>query len=133
MPSPTPDTANLISSILRAAREVHHDQGPGLTGPIYEWCLSRELGLRALSAVNPTSIRITYKGFVRDEFLRTALLVEDRVLVEVLALEKILPIHQTRLSGRLRLLKAPAGLLINFHATRLADGVSRLFLSDAGA
>jgi GxxExxY protein len=132
MPPPTPDTATLIQIILRAAREVHRDQGPGLTGPIYEWCLSRELGLRGLAAVNPTSSRITYKGFVREEFLRTALLVEDRVLVEVMAVDSVLPVHTARLPGRMKLLKAAAGILINFNTTRLADGASRFILSEAG-
>ena len=74
---------------------------------------------------------ITYKGFTREEPLRFDLLVEDCVLVEAKAVEKILPIHKAQLLSYMKLLNIPIGLLINFHEMKLSDGVHRLILPDA--
>ena len=74
---------------------------------------------------------ISYKGFTREEPLRFDLLVEDCVLVEAKAVEKILPIHKAQLLSYMKLLNIPIGLLINFHELKLSDGVHRLILPDA--
>ena len=74
---------------------------------------------------------ITYKGFSREEPLRFDMLVEDCVLVEAKAMEKILPIHKAQLLSYMKLLDIPIGLLINFHEMKLADGVHRLILPGA--
>jgi GxxExxY protein len=86
--------AGLTEMIIGAAIEVHRDKGPGLIESIYQWCLLKELGLRGLSCVSQKSVPIEYKGFKRDEPLRFDVLVEDCVLVEAKAVEKILPIPQ---------------------------------------
>ena len=80
--------------IIAAAIEVHRDKGPGLIESIYEWCLLRERELRGLACISQKSVPIQYKGFMRDERLRFDILVEDCVLVEAKAVEKILPIHK---------------------------------------
>ena len=74
---------------------------------------------------------ITYKAFSREEPLRFDMLVEDCVLVEAKAVEKILPIHKAQLLSYMKLLDIPIGLLINFHEMKLADGVHRLILPGA--
>ena len=74
---------------------------------------------------------ITYKSFSREEPLRFDMLVEDCVLVEAKAVEKILPIHKAQLLSYMKLLNIPIGLLINFHEMKLADGVHRLILPGA--
>ena len=74
---------------------------------------------------------IAYKGFTREEPLRFDLLVEDCVLVEAKAVEKILPIHKAQLLSYMKLLDIPIGLLINFHEMKLTDGVHRLILPGA--
>ena len=74
---------------------------------------------------------ITYKGFTREEPLRFDMLVEDCVLVEAKAVEKILPIHKAQLLSYMKLLNVPIGLLINFHEMKLTDGVHRLILPGA--
>src|SRR6266403_195413 len=74
---------------------------------------------------------IQYKGFIRDEPLRFDLLVEDCVLVEAKAVDKVLPIHKAQLLSYLKLLNVPIGLLINFHEGKVTDGVSRLILPGA--
>ena len=74
---------------------------------------------------------IEYKGFTREEPLRFDVLVEDCLLVEAKAAEKIMPIHKAQLLSYMRLLDVPIGLLINFHEMKVTKGVSRLILPGA--
>jgi len=87
--------------------------------------------LRGLATVSQKAVVVEYKGFTREEPLRFDLLVEGCVLVEAKALQEILPIHKAQLLSHMKLLAVPIGLLINFHAMKLADGVSRLILPGA--
>src|SRR6266481_9291507 len=121
----------LTETIIAAAIEVHRDKGPGLIESIYEWCMLKELGLRGVACVSQKVVIIEYKGSVREEPLRFDVLVEDCVLVEAKAVEKILPIHKAQLLSYMKLLNIPIGLLINFHELKLADGVHRLILPGA--
>src|SRR5438046_4716851 len=120
--------SGLTETIIGAAIEVHRDKGPGLIESIYEWCLTKEFELRWLRCVSQKIVVITYKIFSREEPLRFDMLVEDCVLVEVKAVEKILPIHKAQLLSYMKLLDMPIGLLINFHEMKLTDGVHRLIL-----
>jgi len=72
-----PKASALTETVIAAAIEVHRDKGPGLIESIYEWCLVKELGLRALACVCQKSVMIEYKGFTREEPLRFDVLVED--------------------------------------------------------
>lgn len=126
-----PKADSLTSSLIAAAIEVPRDKGPGLVESIYEWCLRCELSLRELSAINQKRVTVSYKGFTREDPLRFDLLVEGAVLVEVKSVERILPIHKAQLLSYMKLLDVPVGLLLNFSATKLTDGVSRLILPGA--
>jgi GxxExxY protein len=117
--------------IIGAAIEVHRDKGPGLIESIYEWCLLKELGLQGLSVESQRAVRISYKGFVREEPLRFDVLVESCVLVEIKSVEKVLSIHQAQLLSYMKLLNLPIGLLLNFNAPKLTDGMSRFILPGA--
>jgi len=123
--------SGLTESIIAAVIEVHRDKGPGLIESIYEWCLTKEFELRELRCLSQKIVVITYKVFSREEPLRFDMLVEDCVLVEAKAVEKILPIHKAQLLSYMKLLDIPIGLLINFHEMKLADGVHRLILPGA--
>jgi len=123
--------SGLTESIIAAAIEVHRDKGPSLIESIYEWCLTKEFELRELRCLSQKIVVITYKVFSREEPLRFDMLVEDCVLVEAKAVEKILPIHKAQLLSYMKLLDIPIGLLINFHEMKLADGVHRLILPGA--
>ena len=123
--------SGLTESIIAAAIEVHRDKGPGLIESIYEWCLTKEFELRGLRCLSQKIVVITYKGFSREEPLRFDMLVEDCVLVEAKAMEKILLIHKAQLLSYMKLLDISLGLLINFHEMKLADGVHRLILPGA--
>ncbi len=127
-----PKAAALTETIIGAAIEVHRNKGPGLVESIYEWCLLKELGLRKLSCSTQQQVLIEYKGFTREEPLRFDMLVEDCVLVEAKALENVLPVHKAQLMSYMKLLNVPLGLLINFHETRVVDGITRLVLPGAG-
>ena len=77
------------------------------------------------------SVLIEHKGFTREAPLRFDVLVEDCLLVEAKAAEKILPIHKAQLLSYMKLLDVPVGLLINFHEMRVTEGISRLILPGA--
>lgn len=126
-----PKAATLTQSVIAGAIEVHRDKGPGLIESLYEWCLLKELGLRGLACSSQKFVTVTYKGFVREEPLRFDMLVEDCLLVEVKAVEAVLPIHKAQLLSYMKLLDVPLGLLINFHEIRVKDGISRLILPGA--
>jgi GxxExxY protein len=121
----------LTEAIIGAAIEVHRDRGPGLIESIYEWCLTKELGLRGLATVSQKTVLIEYKGFTREEPLRFDVLVAGCVLVEVKAVQEILAIHKAQLLSYMKLLNVPIGLLINFHEMKLTGGVHRLILPGA--
>ena len=118
----------LTGTIINAAIEVHRDKGPGLIESIYQWCLEKELQLRALSFLSQKAVTVTYKGFSREEPLRLDVLVEDCVLVEAKSVAEVLPIHKAQLLSYMKLLDVPIGLLINFNEMRLVDGVHRMIL-----
>lgn len=123
----------LSREIIGAAIEVHRDKGPGLIESIYEWCFLRELELRKISAVSQKRVKIEYKGFTLEETLRFDVLVEDCLLVELKAVQEILPIHKAQLLSYMKLLNVPLGLIINFHELKLVDGVHRLILPGANS
>ena len=118
----------LTSKVIGAAVEVHRVLGPGLLESIYEKCLLRELELRGIPATSQQKIRIEYKDLVFEESLRFDILVHECLLVEVKAVESVLPVHKAIAFSYMKLLDAPVGLIINFHEEKLVDGVSRLYL-----
>jgi len=114
----------LSREVIGAAIEVHRDKGPGLIESIYERCLMHELSLREIKAVNQKIVQIEYKGLVFEEPLRCDVLVEDCLLVENKAVEKIIPVHKAKLMSYMKLLNVPIGLLINYHETVLKTALS---------
>jgi GxxExxY protein len=91
----------------------------------------RELQLQSIPAVSQHVVPIEYKGLVFDEPLRMDVYVDRCLILELKAVEKILPIHKAQLLSYMKLVNAPIGLLINFHEMRLVDGVHRLVLRGA--
>lgn len=80
--------SQLTHDAIGGAIEVHKDKGPGLLEPIYEWCLSKEYGLRGCSVRSQGPGQIEYKGFFREHNLRFDLLLNECLLVEAKAVEK---------------------------------------------
>ena len=119
------------SKIIGAAIEVHRQMGPGLIESIYEKCLMRELELRHVHAENQINVSVEYKGFKFEESLRLDIYVDKCLIIELKAVEKVLPIHKAQVLSYMKLLNAPLGLIINFHEQKLSQGISRLILPGA--
>ena len=119
-------TINEISGqILDAAIKVHKELGPGLLESAYEACLTHELRKRGLKALTQVGLPIFYDGLQLDVGYRVDLLVEDAVIVELKAVEHVLPLHEAQLITYLKLSDRRLGLLINFNVLRLKDGYKR--------
>ena len=126
------ERANAWSQIvIGAAIEVHRLKGPGLLEEIYSKCLGRECELRDIPFVKELRVSLEYKGLVFDQSLRVDILVDNLLIVELKAVEKILPIHKAQLLSYLKLLNKPLGLLINFHEPILKNGIYRMMLEEA--
>jgi len=124
--------ANELShDVIGAAIEVHRLKGAGLIESIYEKCLMRELILRNIACVNQQLVQIEYKGMTFEEPLRFDVLVENCLLLELKAVQEILPIHNAQLLSYMKLLNIPIGLIFNFHELKLTDGISRMILPGA--
>ena len=115
----------LTSEILNAAIKVHRKLGPGLLESAYEACLRRELLLRGIKVEAQVPLPITYEGETIEVGYRLDLVVNDLVIVELKAVEKVIPLHEAQIISYLRLSGKPIGLLINFHVPLLKDGVKR--------
>ena len=116
----------LTGQIIGAAIDVHKALGPGLLESAYEECLCRELALRGIRYERQRPLAVTYKGVALDCGYRLDLLVQDCVVVEVKAIEALLPIHEAQLLTYLRLGGWKIGLLINFNVPVLKNGIKRL-------
>ena len=121
------ETLNAISGqIVDAAMRVHTVLGPGLLEGAYEVCLAHELRKRGLRVETQVPLPVSYDGVRVDLGYRLDLLVENEVVVELKAIETVLPVHKAQLLSYLRLGGKRLGLLINFHVGRLRDGITRL-------
>jgi GxxExxY protein len=121
--------ANAWSHLLiGAAIEVHRIKGPGLIEEIYNKCLGRECELRNIPFVKELRVFLEYKGLVFEQPLRLDILVDDVLIVELKAVDKVQPMHKAQLLSYMKLLNKPVGLLINFHELVLKNGIYRMVL-----
>ena len=118
----------ITRAIIGSAIEAHRTLGPGLLESAYEECLCRELVLRKLPFERQRQLAIEYKGLLLDCGYRLDLLVAETVVVEVKAVEALVPIHEAQLLTYLRLEKCTVGLLINFNVPVLKQGIRRIVL-----
>jgi GxxExxY protein len=117
---------NKISEIIiGAAIEVHKYLGPGLLESVYEICLIEELEQKGLNVKHQAKLPLYYKGFLTKKFFVIDLLIENKVIVELKAVERMSPLHEKQLMTYLKLTNKNLGLLINFNVPRLIDGVTR--------
>jgi GxxExxY protein len=113
-------------AIIGAAIKVHSVVGPGLLESAYETCLLYELEKRHLTVRRQLMIPIRYEELTIDNGYRVDLLVGERVVVELKAVEAILPVHRGQLLSYLRLGGFRLGYLLNFHTARMRDGIVRM-------
>ena len=118
----------ITQRIIGAAIEVHRGLGPGLLESTYEACLAFELADRGLAVERQKALPVVYRGVRLDCGYRIDLLVEDRIIVEVKAIEDLLPIHKAQFLSYLKLSRCEVGLLINFNVRVLASGIQRVII-----
>jgi len=109
----------LTYKIIGCAIEVHKHIGPGLLESIYEKCFVKELQLQGLNTQTQQRIPLEYKGVLLDAELRYDVLVENSIIVELKAMEGILPIHEAVLLTYMKMLQKPKGIIINFNCTNI--------------
>lgn len=119
---------DLSKQVIAAAIEVHRYLGPGLLESAYQACLCHELQLRGIPFEKEVSLPVDYKGCRLDCGYRLDLVVGGVLVIEIKAVERLIPIHEAQLISYLRLSGHRVGLLINFHEKLLKDGIRRFAL-----
>jgi GxxExxY protein len=118
----------MSSRILGAALEVHRELGPGLLESAYEKALAVELQMAGIPYTRQAEIAINYKGVIIECGFRADILIEKLLIVELKSVDKLIPLHEAQLLTYMRLAQVPVGLLLNFNAIRLKDGMKRMVL-----
>ena len=112
--------------IVDTAFQIHKRLGPGLLETVYEVVLAHDLKRRGLKVKRQVPVAIIYDDIKFDEGFRADLIVEEKVIVELKSVEKVIPIHKKQLLTYLRLADKRLGLLINFGSELIRDGISRV-------
>jgi GxxExxY protein len=116
----------LTKKVIGAAIEVHRIMGPGLFESVYQKCLERELTLEGIPFKPQDPLPIEYKDEFIDEEFKIDFYFPGQLVVEIKAVERVLPIHQAQLLTYLQLSKTRVGLLMNFNVPELKDGLKRM-------
>jgi len=116
----------LGEKIIGAALKVHTALGPGMLESVYEACLAHELAQSGLSVKTQVPVPIVYGGAQMDAAFRLDILVEDLAVLELKAVESLLPIHKAQLISYLRLGDYPLGYLLNFNVAHMREGIKRV-------
>jgi GxxExxY protein len=118
----------LSNRVIGCALEVHRALGPGLLESAYRQCLAYELSRAGIEFQMEVPLPVRYKEVLLDCGYRIDVLIGTELLLELKAIETVLPIHQAQIISYLRLAQVPVGLLINFHVLKLAHGIKRFVL-----
>ena len=127
-PSVVGERDSLTESVIGLAIEVHRALGPGLLESAYQECLCYELKAKGMAFGRQVALPVVYKSVKLDCGYRMDLVVEDRLVVELKTVEKILPVHEAQLLTYLRLSGIRTGLLLNFNTAVLKNGIKRMVL-----
>ncbi|SRR5258706_2357768 len=115
-------------AVVNAAYKVHKELGPGLLEKIYEVCLTHELRKAGYSVARQIAIPIVYDGVTFDEGLRLDILLENKLIVEVKAVDQVNPVWQAQILSHLKMMKLRLGYLINFNVPIIKPGIKRIIL-----
>jgi GxxExxY protein len=116
----------LTEQVIGAAIEVHRELGPGLLESAYRICLCRELELQGIEHAFEVELPVVYKGIKIESGYRLDIVIPGRLILEIKAVEKLLPVHEAQLITYLKLSGIHLGLLLNFKVPVLKDGIKRL-------
>ncbi|MBB4153163.1 iron complex transport system substrate-binding protein [Sphingomonas jinjuensis] len=120
------DLDAISGDVIDVALRLHRELGPGLLESVYEQLLAARLEKMGYRIARQRAVTLRFDGIEIDNAFRIDLLVDERLLVEIKSVERIMPIHAKQLLTYLRLTKQPLGLLINFGGETLREGVRRL-------
>ena len=120
----------LTYSVIGCAIEVHKQIGPGLLESIYEKCLAKEFTINGINFKTQQRIPLEYKGLTLSADLRYDFLVEESMIVELKAMDGILPIHEAVLLTYMKLLDIPKGIIINFNCTNIFKYGQKTMVND---
>ncbi len=110
---------DLTYEIIDSCIEVHKELGPGLLESIYHKCLKKELGIRRIAFTSELSIPVFYKGDTIDADLKCDLFIENTIVLELKAVDRMLPLYEAQLLTYMKLLEVPKGILINFNVNNI--------------
>lgn len=122
------DRSDLPHLVIGLAIEVHRHLGPGLLEAAYEECLCHELTLARIVHERQVALPVVYKGLRIAAGYRLDVVVEGRLILELKAVERTMPVHEAQLLTYLRLSGLQTGLLLNFNHAVLRDGITRISL-----
>jgi len=120
----------LVYKIIGCAIEVHKTLGPGLLESVYEKCFVHELSVRRIQYERQVWLPVSYKNINIDAQLKVDVLVEDSVVVELKAIDGIIPVHAAQVLTYMKLLKKPKGIIINFNCTNIFKDGQRTFVNE---
>jgi len=120
------DIDRLAAIVVDSAFSVHNELGPGLLENVYEACLSHELKLRGVHQLLQVPVPVDYKGIRLEIGYRADVLVEEKLLIEIKAVDQLLPVHTAQVITYLRIKRLPLGLLINFNEVLIKAGIHRV-------
>ncbi len=118
----------LSTKVIGCAIEVHRNLGPGLLESAYEQCLSYELMQAGIGHQIQKEISVDYKGITLDSAYKADIVVEDKLIVELKAVDKASPVYEAQILTYMKLTNIKTGLLINFNVKLLKDGIRRFVL-----
>lgn len=121
---------DLVYHVNGAAIEVHRALGPGLLESVYHKCMKKELNLRGINFAAELMVPVYYKGIDIETELRCDFFIEDILIVELKAIEHILPIHEAQILTYMKLLNVPKGLMINFFSVNIFKHGQKTYVNE---
>lgn len=122
-----PDEVEKLATVaVDAAFAVHSELGPGLLESAYQACFVHELSLRGIGYQKELPVPLNYKGIRIEIGFRADVIIEQKLLIELKAVEQLLPIHKARVITYLKLMRLPLGLMINFNEVLIKHGIRRV-------
>jgi GxxExxY protein len=125
-----PELNEITGEVVDSIFQVHSHLGPGYFERIYEEALCEEFSMRNVSFEKQKDVPVLYKEKELPSHYRLDLIVEGRVIVELKAVERLLPVHESQVISYLKMTQMPVGFLVNFNVPLIKDGMKRLVLTE---
>jgi len=123
-----PEVEALAEAVIDAAFKVHKTLGPGLLESVYQTCLSYELSMRKIAHQNQVILPGRYGGIEIESGLRLDVLIDEKIILELKSVERMIPLYEAQLLTYLKLTGLKLGFLINFNVPLFKDGIKRMVL-----